>query len=231
MILFTNIINDMKIQFRSGFYFAYLIICIFYIFIIKQIPNDYKNYATFLVIFTDPSVLGFYFIGGLLLLERRQNTITPSFVTPLKIRDYILSKVISLGIIAYFSSLLIIVILMGMSFDFIVFTFAVFMTSILFTLLGITLGIRAKDINRYLFISPYYLIVTILPVFGFFGIINKYIFIFIPTYSILNLMNYAILGQKISNIYLDFGILMIWIVIVYFWAKKWFEKFIIESTH
>ncbi len=44
-------------------------------------------------------------------------------------------------------------------------------------------------------------------------------------------MNYAILGQKISNIYLDFGILMIWIVIVYFWAKKWFEKFIIESTH
>jgi len=81
-----------------------------------------------------------------------------------------------------------------------------------------------------LFISALYLLPIIFPVFGFLGVVNKYMFVFIPTHQILNLLNYAILGEKVSNLWLDFGLLLIWIGIAFLWAKKWFVKYVIDRT-
>jgi len=230
MRLLSSVINDVKIQFRSGFYYAYLFVCVLYILLIKQIPVEYTSYGVFYVIFTDPTVLGFYFVGGLILLERRQKTLTSLFVTPLKLDEYIWSKVISLGLLGLISSLLITIVLMGFNFNIPVFSITVILASVLFTLIGITLGVKAKDINRYLFISALYLLPIIFPVFGFLGVVNKYMFVFIPTHQILNLLNYAILGEKVSNLWLDFGLLLIWIGIAFLWAKKWFVKYVIDRT-
>lgn len=230
MRLLSAILNDIKIQFRSGFYYAYLFVCVLYILLVFQIPVEYRSFGVFYVIFTDPTVLGFYFIGGIILLERRQKTLASLFVTPLKLNEYILSKVISLTVLALLSSLLISVVLLGFNFNIPVFILTVTLASILFTLIGITLGVRAKDINHYLFVSALYLLPIFFPVLGFLGIVNKYIFMIIPTHSILNLLNFSILGVKSGSLVVDFGILLVWIVLAFFWARSWFVKYIINRT-
>lgn len=230
MRLLSTVCNDIKIQFRSGFYGAYLFICILYILIVRQIPINYRAMGVFYVIFTDPSVLGFYFVGGLLLLERRQRTLSSLFITPLRLREYIISKILSLSVLSLISSLLITFSLMGFKFNIVVLSLTVVLTSALFTLIGITLGARAKSINHYLFISPLYLLVTILPVFSFLGLVNQYLFVFIPTHSILNLLHFSIIGDKTGNLIFDLGMLILWIGITYFWAKNWFVKYIVNRT-
>ncbi|MCU0397747.1 MAG: hypothetical protein MUC73_06555, partial [Cyclobacteriaceae bacterium] len=49
-----------------------------------------------LVIFNDPALLGFLFVGVLVLFEKNENTLDALAVTPIKISNYILSKSISL---------------------------------------------------------------------------------------------------------------------------------------
>lgn len=230
MRLLSTIINDIKIQFRSGFYYAYLFVCVLYILVVFQLPSAYKAYGVFFVIFTDPTVLGFYFIGGIILLERRQKTLTSLFVTPMRLNEYIISKVVSLGVLALISSLLIAIILLGFNFKILVFILTVILASFLFTLIGITLGVRAKDINRYLFVSALYLLPIIFPVLGFLGVLNKYLFMIIPTYSILNLLNYSILGEKLAPVWIDLALLIGWIVFSFYWAKNWFVKYVINRT-
>ncbi len=230
MRLLTAIINDIRIQFRSGFYYAYLFVCLFYILAIRQLPADYTKIGLFYVIFTDPTVLGFYFVGGLLLLEKGQKTLTSLFVTPMRLHEYILAKVLSLGLLALVSSLLIAVLLVRFDFHILYLIVTVLLASAIYTLVGITLGVRAKDVNRYLFISPLYLIFTILPVLSFLGIFPRNLFFFIPTHSILNLLSYAILDTKLGSLWLDFGLLILWIGIAWYWAQKWFIKYVINQT-
>ena len=230
MRLLSSIINDIKIQFRSGFYYAYLFVCVMYIAIVFQLPDQYRAFGVFYVIFTDPTVLGFYFIGGLIMLERRQKTLTSLFVTPLKLDEYLISKVISLGILALISSLLIAIILLGFKFNIFVFSLTVVLSSILFTLIGVTLGVHAKNINSYLFVSALYLLPIILPVLSFVGVCNKYLFFYIPTHSILNLLSYSILRVKRCSLWIDFGLLIVWVGIAFFWAKSWFVKYVINRT-
>jgi fluoroquinolone transport system permease protein len=230
MRLISSIKNDIKIQFRSGFYYAYIIVCLFYIFAVLQLPADYKKTGVFYIIFTDPTVLGFYFVGGLIMLERRQKTLTSLFVTPLRLNEYLISKVVSLGLLALVSSLLIAILLLGLDFNIWCFSLTVTLASVLFTLIGITLGVRAKNINSYLFISPLYLLPIILPVLGFLGVVHKNLFFFIPTHSILNLLNYAIMDTKRASLWLDFGLLILWLGIAFFWTKNWFVKYVIDQT-
>ena len=45
-----------------------------------------------LVIFNDPALLGFLFVGVLVLFEKNENTIQALSVTPIQISQYILSK-------------------------------------------------------------------------------------------------------------------------------------------
>ncbi|MBN2281766.1 MAG: ABC transporter permease [Candidatus Marinimicrobia bacterium] len=230
MRLFSSIINDIKIQFRSGFYYAYLFVCAIYVTAVFQLPDSFRSYGVFYVIFTDPTVLGFYFIGGLILLERRQKTVTSLFVTPLRLNEYLASKVVSLGLLGLISSLLIAIILLGGNFNIPVFSLTVILASAIFTLTGVTLGVQAQNINSYLFISPLYLLPIVLPVLGFLGIVSKNLFFFIPTHSILNLLNYSILDIKRSSLWIDFSLLIVWTGIAFCWAKSWFTKFIINQT-
>ncbi|MFP4548931.1 MAG: hypothetical protein ACLFQM_12430 [Fidelibacterota bacterium] len=230
MRLISATINDVKIQFRSGFYYAYLFVCLFYILLIRQLPADYTKIGLFYVIFTDPTVLGFYFVGGLLLLEKGQKTLTSLFVTPMRLHEYILAKVLSLGLLALISSLAIAFLLVGFDLHITLLIVTVTLASAIYTLVGITLGVRARDVNRYLFISPLYLVFTILPVLSFLGLFPRNLFFFIPTHSILNLLHYAILDTKSGFLWLDIGLLILWTGIAWYWARKWFIKYVIHQT-
>ena len=92
--------GDIVFQFRQGFYLVYILITLFYMLILSQLPEAWLQIAVPIIAFSDPSVVGFIFVGGIILLEKEQGVIDYLSVTPLKIRDYILSKVTSLMILA-----------------------------------------------------------------------------------------------------------------------------------
>ena len=79
-----SIKNDVILQFRSGFYYAYMLISVIYIVVLRVLPENLADMALTETIFTDPSVFGYFFMGALIMLEKDQHTLESLFVTDRK---------------------------------------------------------------------------------------------------------------------------------------------------
>lgn len=228
MRLASTIQYDVKVQFRSGFYLAYLIVCLIYIFALRQIPASSKTTITTIIIFLDPTILGFYFIGGLILLEKKQKILDGLFVTPLSLSEYIISKALSLTVLALISSIAIVLFIIGFNFNILLFSATVVLTSILFVFIGLAVVSRVKKVNEYLILSPLPLIFFVLPLLDFFGIWNSFLFYLIPSHPVIKLLSASITNSPF--LYSNFIPLFIWLFLAYFWAYNWFKKYVVERT-
>ncbi|MFP4430996.1 MAG: hypothetical protein ACLFPV_07085, partial [Spirochaetaceae bacterium] len=100
MRFFQALKHDIRYQFRHGFYFAYVVVLGAYLVALLNVPAHYRNLVVSLVVFSDTSVLGFFFVGAILLLEREEGTLRAVSVTPLRPREFCLSKALSLTVLA-----------------------------------------------------------------------------------------------------------------------------------
>ncbi|WP_335871392.1 hypothetical protein [Bacillus sp. 2205SS5-2] len=107
MKLRSLFLMDVKFQFRHGFYYAYGLVTIFYLTFLFLLPLPSEKMFAILIIFTDPSLLGFFFIGGTLLLEKGQGILNSIFISTVSVHHYLWSKLLSLTLLAYVSSILI----------------------------------------------------------------------------------------------------------------------------
>ncbi|MFB1049715.1 hypothetical protein [Paraliobacillus sp. JSM ZJ581] len=217
---------DVKFQLRHGFYYAYALVTIFYIGVLLLSPEAYVQTASILIVFTDPSVLGFFFVGGIVLLERDQSIFSTLYVTPLKIHEYLISKVMSLTLLAAVTSIVLFVVIHQSSFHVVPFLLAVILCSMFFTLLGINLAVRVKSVNAFLYTSPFLVIVFYLPLVDYIGSYDTPIFFIFPTQAILLLMEGAFKGVSIGIYLYSFVILTVWIGLVYLWTYQSFKQFL-----
>lgn len=227
MRLLSAIKHDIRFQFRHGFYYAYLFVSLIYIGILRIVPTDLKSFFGTWIIFTDPSVLGFFFVGGVILLEKDQNMLESLFVTPLRVREYFISKVISLALLSLVSSSIIIIFGYGIEINPLPLLIGVPLTSIFFTLIGMTLAVRASSLNQYILISIVYTIPFVLPLLGFLNLFKTPLYYILPGKASL---------IAVAGIFHDIGWLewlylivnlIIWITIAYQWASRWFYKYVI----
>lgn len=227
MRVLTTIKQDLQFQFRHGFYYAYLLICTLYIIFLRMVPLDARALITRVLIFSDPAILGFFFIGGIVLLEKGQNILENLFVTPLRIREYFIAKTISLTILAVIASLLIIIVTLGLSFNPFPLLLGIILGSIFFILLGIVLASRVKTVNGYLLSSPLLLTGYFLPLLKLLNIYDHPLFYLSPGKGVLILLDAAFVSYPIWQLVYAVLQLTIWIVIAYLWAHNWFYKYII----
>lgn len=143
------LIADLKFERKQGFFIIYLIISFLYLLVLTQIPENVRHIAVPLVIFSDPSVLGLFFIGGMLLLEKEQGILQSIVVTPLKSIEYVISKVASLSIIAVLAGLLISRLTYSGSVNYIYLLMGILLTSFFFTQIGILIACRSRTINEF----------------------------------------------------------------------------------
>lgn len=140
---------DVLFQFKQGFYFVYLILSLFYLIIFHQLDTTWLPYIMPVVLFMDPSVLGLFFIGGILLLEKEQGILSLIYVTPLRVWEYILSKIISLCFISLMAILLISLIAYKDAVNYVYLIISVILTSVFFTLIGFLVATRSKSVNDF----------------------------------------------------------------------------------
>jgi hypothetical protein len=72
MRLLHAVLADIRFQIKQGFYLVYVVITAMYLIIMSFLPDDILAVALPLVVFSDPSVLGLFFIGGIILMEKGQ---------------------------------------------------------------------------------------------------------------------------------------------------------------
>ncbi len=220
---------DLKFQFRHGFYHVYVIVTLSYIVFLNLLPYELRPPVAVLLVFTDPCVLGFFFIGGIVLFEKGQGVFQNLFVTPLRLRDYLLSKTLSLSLLSISAAYAIVLFTFGFNFNPFLLFVGVALSSVLFTLIGLTLVVRVETINQYLMASIAYILPLMLPLIEFLGLANSPVFYLLPAKPALILIGGAITGGvDIYEIIYAIIALTVWIVLAYIWVYRWFYRYVIN---
>lgn len=164
--LITSIKADVLFQFKHGFYYIYIIISLVYIALLSMIDENILKTVLPILIYTDPSVLGLFFIGGMVLLEKEQGILALLYITPLKVSEYILSKILTLSSISMLAGLMITIISYNGHVNYAYLLVGIFLTSIFFTLLGFIISSKAKSVNDYLVKMIPWMLLVIVPCFS-----------------------------------------------------------------
>lgn len=218
---------DLLFQIRHGFYYATFFICFLYVGLLKVIPTEIKTTTTLIIIFSDPLMIGLFFIGAIILLEKEQDTLSTIFVTPLTIKEYFISKIVSLSLLASLLSSLVVFSAFGVVHNFYLLLLGVFGGAAFFTLIGVVIASRVNTLNGYIITSPLYVLIFFLPILKYLGIYDSTLYFLLPSNAVF-LMIYSAFGYvSFLEIGLSLFILIGWLVIAYIWADKWFRRYVL----
>lgn len=154
---------DVLFQFKHGFYYIYIILTIMYIVLLGLFNQNVVKVALPIIIYTDPSVLGMFFIGGMVMLEKEQGILSLLYITPLSVKEYIISKLLSLSIISVLASIAITLICFDGRANILILLIGIVLTSIFFTLMGFIISTRAKTVNEYMVKMVPWMLLLIIP--------------------------------------------------------------------
>ncbi len=213
--------------------FVTIILYIAVLYFIPAIKSDFF-YTVFL--FFDPALLGITFVGILVLFEKTENTLNALNVTPMEMRDYILTKITSLTILAVLASVLFVVLLyfllevtfnnFALSFFFLL--VGITLTSVFMTLVGFIIVSRYTDLNDYLMgMAGVILLLMIPPMLQLSGFFDSMLFYIVPTQASFVLLLGVFQEVETWEIIYAVAYLAFWIALCYFLAKKAFYKNII----
>lgn len=185
---------DMRFQIKQGFYLVYVMITIMYLIILSFLPPDALSIALPLVVYSDPSVLGLFFIGGIVMLEKVQGVLSVLVVSPLRTVEYILSKVISLAFVSVLAAFAITGFSQSENVNWLLLFLSTVLTSAIFTMCGIMINAGCQTVNQYMLKTIPYMLLFVLPCFSLIGFPYSWIFTLIPSVAALRLMLGAYLG-------------------------------------
>jgi len=162
MRLWAAIQNDIRFQMRYGFYFLYAFLTLLYSVVLIFVPDQFREIVSFIVIVSDPAMVGFFFIGAIWLLEKSEGVQKFFVISPLKSLEYILAKALSLAVISTLSTLVLLLVAGKDGAAFLLILPGVFAGSAAFTIIGLTASTYAGTVNQYLLISiPAELFITL----------------------------------------------------------------------
>lgn len=226
--MWATLKNDLKFQYRHGFYWAYLIVLAVYIAVLVNLPpGEIKIKAAIFILFSDTAVVGIFFIGALILLEKGQNILESLFVTPLKLSEYLISKYFSLTLLALVASLAIVITVTGTLANFVIFTIGILFISISFISFGIAIAANSKTVNDYFYKITIYTFILFIPLLDFFELYHSpYIFI-IPTQAVFIIFKAVFYPVNLNELVYATLMLLTTSLISYLWAVRRFNRFII----
>lgn len=227
MRFLSAIKSDIIFQFKQGFYIIYIVITFVYMIALSWIPSSSLKIVVPLVIFSDPSVIGLFFVGGIVMLEKTQGIIYTVVVTPLRTREYILSKVISLVLVSLFAGVIIVMVAYKGVVDWLLFFLTLILTASFFTFCGLIVGATCNTINQYIVRTIPIMLFFIIPCFTLISFQQISLFELFPSVAALKLMIGAFIGiDFIEGVFLLIYLLLINVVALKY-TESIFEKYVV----
>lgn len=222
---------NIKLQYRQGFTTAWAVISVFYILGLYFIPENLKMKILPLILLSEPSTFAMIFTGAILLLERDERLLENLFITPMNIRQYMLSKALALSLPASICTTAIAAVLSGPAWSLLLIPPGIMLTTVFFVLLTFIPASASRDIMGLLYRIGIYGSIFTFSILDYFGILGGYHQYLLPSKGTLDMMSIAI-GTKegsILTLFLSLISLCGGIIIILPISEKHFRKNLIES--
>lgn len=224
MRIVSSVINDIRFQFKYGFYLVYAIITMVYIGVVFALPPSWRGNASAVIIFSDPAALGFFFMGAIVLFEKSERVLNSIFISPLKIDEYIFSKVFSLGLISTLVGVAIAALSASTRANIVSLTLGIMLGSILFSLAGLIVATKVNSLNGFMLgVIPIGTVLSLPPFLIFFGFNN----IFLQLHPGVIVLEHILSGVGIGRVkFFAVVVLLFWIGVLWIWARINLKKMI-----
>jgi fluoroquinolone transport system permease protein len=230
--LTSTIVCDVRLQARNGFYYAAGFVALFWVIALSQVPAESLGWLMPVFVLSNLLMNTFYFIAGLVLLEKGEGTLMAQIVTPLRNWEYLASKVITLTFLSLVENLLIVGVTFGLKFDSLPLLIGMVFAAAMFALTGFVAVSRYDSINEYLFPSFLYTLAFVPPFLDYFGLLKSWLFYLHPLQAPLLLTKAAF--EPVAVWQWLYGVLYsgLWIGLFFLWSRRAFAQFVtaVEGT-
>lgn len=225
---------DFVFQVKYGIIIASIFITTVWLGMISLLPAHTMDYVIPIAFITDFAVTGFLFIAAMLFFDKGQGTLATIITSPIKVSEYILSKIISLSILICFIAVTIVFgvnMIKGISINYLFVIIASILSSSFFILLGFIISTFYKSFTDMLMPMGVVFSFLFIPLLIYINadILNflEYIVFIWPTYSMMILID-ATLGNTSSiSVILSIIYILILNIILFRMAIKFFNKKVI----
>jgi fluoroquinolone transport system permease protein len=228
-LMASTILWDIRLQYRQGLYFAAVFVILLWWFLLSLLPPEARELFLPFAVFMDLSVFGFYFMAGILYLERGERVLEALVVTPMPRYGYLLAKVASLTLLAVVMSSILVLLLYGPGIDWGIFLIGVALNSWLLTLFGFILAARYNGIGDFLIPSMLYAAPSQLPLLYYFDIWDHWLIYLVPTQPTMLLIAGAF--QSIAGWQLAYSLayLLVAGIVLTVWSLRVYERFVVRA--
>ncbi|WP_340084201.1 hypothetical protein MHB50_16090 [Siminovitchia sp. FSL H7-0308] len=222
--------NDLKFQYRHGFYMAYFVLTLMLLMLLSLFSGLAKEQAGMILLLTEISSFGSTFVAATIVLEKEQRLYDTLFVTPINIHSFLQAKILSLAAPAFISGTILFAVSFGLNTIRLEFIAGIFLTSILFSLLGLALATRCQSINGFILLSlPFGLVLAGLPIVHHLQLFPMPFSIILPAQGALRLLNAGFEQTGWKDVLLAVLLLAGWVLVFYVWAERWFSTYIVQK--
>jgi len=224
MRLLNALRADIRFQFKQGFYLVYLLLTLVYMVVLARLPREWESVAVPLTVFSDPSMVGFFFIGAIVMLEKVQGVLQYVTVTPLRSIEYLLAKVISLTLVALTAGVLITLATYQDSLNWAVLLVGITLTSSFFVAAA-----NCTTMNQYFIKMIPYMLLIVLPCFSVVGFPYSWVFNIFPSVAGLHLVLGAYNGIPVLKA-LSFVVYLVAAnILLLFYVEKVFDRMVTKG--
>ncbi len=223
---------DLRIGTRNYTYPIYLLAAFAYGLMIRASPTGYYHVVGPLLIFFEPALLGFTFVGTIIFSEKKDGTIGALSTTPINWRNYYISKTLVMTILAVIGAFIILVVGTGLGADYGYILPGTFLTSIVYTLLGVAIAAKYRDLEDYFVPLLGVLIISLLPFAAYHGLISgawTTILYIIPSYPALYFFQAGFESVPSETLIISGVALIVWAIIAYYLARHKFHSCAVEG--
>jgi fluoroquinolone transport system permease protein len=220
---------DVSLQYRNGFYFVSAFTAVFAIILLKQFPGMDFSYWWPIIITNNLAINSYYFMAGIVLLEKGEGTLEAQIVTPLRPWEILGSKVLTLGLLSLFETLLIIFIVQGVNFNWFLLVTGILLYIAILSLYGFFVVARYDSISEFLLPSVLWTIGFSLPLLYYFDIWRSWIMFLHPLQAILILLQSAFTSVPAWQIIYGFAYSILWTGIFLWLSLRAFRKFVVAK--
>lgn len=220
---------DAQLQYRNGFYFVSTFTALVMIVLLKQLEGVDLGYWWPAIITGNLTINAFYFMAGIVLLEKGEGTLEAQIVTPLRPWEILGSKVLTLGLLSLFETLLMILILQGVNFNWILLVTGIVFYIAMLSLYGFIVVARYDSISEFLLPSALWTMGFSLPLLYYFDIWRSWVMFLHPLQAVLILLQSAFTSVPVWQIVYGIAYSILWTGIVLWLSLRTFHRFVVTK--
>jgi fluoroquinolone transport system permease protein len=224
---FVDILRfDVMVQARNGFYWAsgFVVLAISALLAASPVVvlNNPGLWVPALVMF-NLQITTFFFVAGLLLLEKDEGTLTALGASPLSARTYLLARSTTLTMLAAVETLVIVWFGFGFSASWALFA-GIAAVGVTYTGFGVAVAARYESINSLLLPASVIVTVLLLPLLGHFDLAPRLLLVWHPLEPALTLLRAAYRPASLPELMLAAAGSIAWAGIAFNLAQKAVEQ-------